>query len=94
MSEDLLLSDRLTSLSIASWSGGQSKALMFAHVSPESGSTSETVSTLNFAARVKQVELGKASQNKGSLAEMKELVRKPVSKVGAMFCLAQNYDCS
>jgi hypothetical protein len=59
---------------------------MFAHVSPESGSTSETVSTLNFAARVKQVELGKASQNKGSLAEMKELVRKPVSILGALIC--------
>ncbi len=48
---------------------------MFAHVSPESGSTSESVSTLNFAQRVKQVELGKASQNKGTVAEMKTMVR-------------------
>lgn len=67
----------VTQISVCLFSGGQSKALMFAHVSPESGSVSESVSTLNFAQRVKQVELGKANQNKGSLAEMKELVRGP-----------------
>ena len=43
--------------------GGNSKTLMFAHVSPELASHGETMSTLNFAARVKTVEIGQAKRN-------------------------------
>ncbi|GAQ81725.1 kinesin-related protein [Klebsormidium nitens] len=74
--------------------GGQSKALMFAHVSPESGSVSETVSTLNFAQRVKQVELGKANQNKGSLAEMKELMMEKERELQEMDARVRQADAA
>lgn len=48
--------------------GGQSKVLMFANVSPASYNTSETISTLEFAARARDTALGKAERNitKGS----------------------------
>ncbi|CAN1745767.1 Kinesin-like protein KIN-14L [Linum perenne] len=46
--------------------GGHAKTLMFAHVSPEEDSLSETVSTLKFAQRVSMVELGAARANKES----------------------------
>ncbi|GAU30078.1 hypothetical protein TSUD_332470, partial [Trifolium subterraneum] len=46
--------------------GGHAKTLMFAHVSPEADSFSETVSTLKFAQRVSTVELGAARMNKES----------------------------
>jgi len=46
--------------------GGNSKTLMFAHVSPELASHGETMSTLNFAARVKTVEIGPARKNASS----------------------------
>ncbi|KAL5134815.1 Kinesin-like protein KIN-14L [Glycine soja] len=46
--------------------GGHAKTLMFAHVSPESDSFGETMSTLKFAQRVSTVELGAARMNKES----------------------------
>ncbi|CAN0907821.1 Kinesin-like protein KIN-14L [Linum grandiflorum] len=56
--------------------GGQAKTLMFAHVSPEEDSLSETVSTLKFAQRVSTVELGAARANKESseIIQLKEQV--------------------
>ncbi|KAL5995227.1 hypothetical protein ACLOJK_025285 [Asimina triloba] len=52
--------------------GGHAKTLMFAHVSPEADSYSETISTLKFAQRVSTVELGAARVNKES-KEIREL---------------------
>ncbi|CAL9041879.1 unnamed protein product, partial [Musa banksii] len=46
--------------------GGNAKMLMFAHVSPESDSHGETISTLKFAQRASTVELGAPHQNKES----------------------------
>ncbi|KAJ8471978.1 hypothetical protein OPV22_026321 [Ensete ventricosum] len=46
--------------------GGNAKMLMFAHVSPESDSYGETISTLKFAQRASSVELGAPPQNKES----------------------------
>ncbi|CAN1745775.1 Kinesin-like protein KIN-14L [Linum perenne] len=58
--------------------GGHAKTLMFAHVSPEEDSLSETVSTLKFAQRVSMVELGAARANKESseIMQLKEQVEK------------------
>lgn len=52
--------------------GGQAKTLMFVHVSPESDSFGETMSTLKFAERVATVELGAAHANKESV-DVKDL---------------------
>jgi len=52
--------------------GGQAKALMFVHVSPDAEAIGETISTLKFAERVSTVELGAARVNKDS-SEVKEL---------------------
>ncbi|KMZ71221.1 Kinesin-4 [Zostera marina] len=52
--------------------GGQSKTLMFVHISPETDAIGETISTLKFAERVSTVELGTARLNKES-PEVKEL---------------------
>ncbi|CAK9158126.1 unnamed protein product [Ilex paraguariensis] len=46
--------------------GGQAKALMFVHISPDPDATGETLSTLKFAERVSTVELGVAQANKDS----------------------------
>ena len=46
--------------------GGHAKTVMFAHVSPEEDSFSETLSTLKFAQNVSTVELGSACLNKES----------------------------
>ncbi|CAL0326635.1 unnamed protein product [Lupinus luteus] len=56
--------------------GGHAKTLMFAHVSPEADSFSETMSTLKFAQRVSTVELGAARLNKetNEVMELKEQV--------------------
>ncbi|KAJ8755572.1 hypothetical protein K2173_022151 [Erythroxylum novogranatense] len=56
--------------------GGRAKTLMFAHVSPEGDSYSETISTLKFAQRVSTVELGAARANKESseIMQLKEQV--------------------
>uniref|UniRef100_A0ACD5XN30 Uncharacterized protein n=1 Tax=Avena sativa TaxID=4498 RepID=A0ACD5XN30_AVESA len=56
--------------------GGQAKTLMFVHISPESESVNETISTLKFAERVASVELGTAKANKegGEVRELKEQI--------------------
>ncbi|RWW60575.1 hypothetical protein BHE74_00032421, partial [Ensete ventricosum] len=56
--------------------GGNAKMLMFAHVSPESDSYGETISTLKFAQRASSVELGAPPQNKESseIRNLKEQV--------------------
>lgn len=40
-----------------------SKTLMFANMSPLASDADETICTLNFASRVRTVELGKASKH-------------------------------
>ncbi|GAA0148903.1 microtubule binding motor protein [Lithospermum erythrorhizon] len=52
--------------------GGHAKTLMFVHISPEPDSLGETISTLKFAERVSNVELGTAKVNKDS-SEVREL---------------------
>ncbi|PON53900.1 Kinesin-like protein [Parasponia andersonii] len=56
--------------------GGHAKTLMFAHVSPEEDSFSETISTLKFAQRASTVELGAARSNKESseLIQLKQQI--------------------
>lgn len=56
--------------------GGQAKALMFAHISPETDAYNESLSTLKFAERVATVELGAARSNKesGEIRELKEQI--------------------
>ncbi|EFJ11340.1 hypothetical protein SELMODRAFT_126285, partial [Selaginella moellendorffii] len=56
--------------------GGQAKALMFVHMSPDSESFSETLSTLKFAERVATVELGAARTNResGEVRDLKDQV--------------------
>ncbi|TVU23081.1 hypothetical protein EJB05_32817 [Eragrostis curvula] len=56
--------------------GGNAKTLMFAHISPEAESYSETLGTLKFAQRASTVELGTACANKESkeIRELKEQV--------------------
>jgi kinesin family protein C2/C3 len=49
-----LLSDSLS---------GDSKTLMFVNLSPVAASADESVCSLNFASRVRNVELGKASKH-------------------------------
>lgn len=44
----------------------QSKTLMFVNMSPVAGNADESFCSLNFAARVRTVELGKASKNVSS----------------------------
>jgi hypothetical protein len=53
--------------------GGESKALMFVCVSPADSDVSETNCSLNFASRVRNVELGQAKRKGGNdaLAELK-----------------------
>jgi len=51
---------------------GNSKVLMFCNVSPASYNMSETLCTLNFAARCRNVELGAAKKG-GDSAEIKKL---------------------
>jgi len=40
--------------------GGDSKALMFVQISPNENDLSETICSLNFASRVRGIELGPA----------------------------------
>ncbi|XP_071699420.1 kinesin-like protein KIN-14L [Rutidosis leptorrhynchoides] len=64
--------------------GGNAKTLMFAHVSPESDSLGETVSTLKFAQRASTVELGAASLNKESreVMDLKEQIETLKRQLG------------
>merc|ERR1711948_139126 len=43
--------------------GGDSKTLMIVQSSPAQGNVTETLSSLNFASRARNVELGKAKKN-------------------------------
>lgn len=56
--------------------GGDSKTLMFVQISPSEHDVSETLSSLNFATRVRGVELGPARRqlDTGELQKMKALV--------------------
>ncbi|KAJ7973303.1 Kinesin-like protein [Quillaja saponaria] len=63
--------------------GGQAKTLMFVHISPESDALGETISTLKFAERVSNVELGAARVNKDS-ADVKELKEQIASLKAAL----------
>ncbi|PRP79637.1 non-claret disjunctional-like [Planoprotostelium fungivorum] len=57
--------------------GGNSKTLMFVNVGPASSNTGETTCSLNFAQRVRNVELGKAQATKDTgSAEMKTYIKK------------------
>ncbi|XP_071720524.1 kinesin-like protein KIN-14L [Rutidosis leptorrhynchoides] len=64
--------------------GGNAKTLMFAHVSPESDSFGETVSTLKFAQRASTVELGGARLNKESqeVMDLKEQIETLKRQLG------------
>ncbi|PWZ12016.1 Kinesin-like protein KIN-14K [Zea mays] len=55
--------------------GGQAKTLMFVQINPDTGSYSETISTLKFAERVSGVELGAARSNKEG-KDIKELLEQ------------------
>ncbi|XP_066307161.1 kinesin-like protein KIN-14C [Miscanthus floridulus] len=55
--------------------GGQAKTLMFVQINPDTGSYSETISTLKFAERVSGVELGVARSNKEG-KDIKELLEQ------------------
>lgn len=44
--------------------GGDSKALMFVQISPNENDLSETICSLNFASRVRGIELGPAKKHK------------------------------
>lgn len=56
--------------------GGDSKTLMFVQISPSEHDVSETLSSLNFATRVRGVELGPARKqvDTGELQKMKAMV--------------------
>lgn len=58
--------------------GGDSKTLMFVQISPSEHDVSETLSSLNFATRVRGVELGPARKqvDTGELQKMKAMVEK------------------
>jgi kinesin family protein C2/C3 len=52
--------------------GGQAKTLMFAQISPTNDDYEESLCSLNFATRVRKVELGKSQRNIKTLKEVKE----------------------
>lgn len=56
--------------------GGDSKTLMFVQISPSDKDLSETLSSLNFATRVRGVELGPARKqvDTNELQKMKTMV--------------------
>ncbi|OVA05594.1 Kinesin [Macleaya cordata] len=58
--------------------GGDSKALMFVQVSPNENDLSETLCSLNFASRVRGIELGPAKKQLDSseLAKYKQMVER------------------
>lgn len=57
--------------------GGDSKTLMFVQISPNENDLSETLCSLNFASRVKGIELGPAKKqfDSSELVRYKQLVR-------------------
>lgn len=58
------------------FAGGDSKTLMFVQISPSDQDLSETLSSLNFATRVRGVELGPARKrvDTNELQKMKTMV--------------------
>lgn len=56
--------------------GGDSKTLMFVQISPNENDLSETICSLNFASRVRGIELGPAKKQLDSteLLKYKQLV--------------------
>ncbi|XP_038977497.1 kinesin-like protein KIN-14E [Phoenix dactylifera] len=58
--------------------GGDSKALMFVQISPTDIDLGETLSSLNFASRVRNIELGPARKqvDTGELQKMKQMLDK------------------
>lgn len=57
-------------------SGGDSKALMFVQISPNENDLSETLCSLNFASRVRGIELGPAKRqlDPSELLKYKQMV--------------------
>ncbi|KAK4439065.1 Kinesin-like protein KIN-14Q [Sesamum alatum] len=58
--------------------GGDSKTLMFVHISPNENDLTETLCSLNFASRVRGIELGPAKKqiDKSELFKYKQMVEK------------------
>nr|XP_010919436.1 kinesin-like protein KIN-14E [Elaeis guineensis] len=58
--------------------GGDSKALMFVQISPSDNDLGETLSSLNFASRVRNIELGPARKqvDTGELQKIKQMLDK------------------
>lgn len=56
--------------------GGDSKTLMFLQISPSGQDVGETLSSLNFATRVRGVELGPAKKqiDTGEIQKLKQMV--------------------
>ena len=48
--------------------GGNSKTLMFVNIGPAQANCAETINSLNFASRAKNVALGKATKNREDVA--------------------------
>ncbi|KAL1527776.1 hypothetical protein AB1Y20_009161 [Prymnesium parvum] len=63
---------KLTQL-LADSLGGNSKTFMFVNISPAEAAASETLCSLNFASRVRRVEMGKASSRRVEGASLQDL---------------------
>ncbi|CAN6314304.1 unnamed protein product [Urochloa humidicola] len=63
--------------------GGDSKALMFVQISPSDNDVSETLSSLNFASRVRRIELGPAKKqvDTGELQKTKQMLERTKQEV-------------
>ena len=61
---------------------------MFVHISPETDAIGETLSTLKFAERVSNVELGAARSNKDT-SDVKELKEQVFTLLLSIFYLAR-----
>ncbi|GJN09325.1 hypothetical protein PR202_ga27324 [Eleusine coracana subsp. coracana] len=63
--------------------GGDSKALMFVQISPSDNDVSETLSSLNFASRVRRIELGPAKKHvdTAELQKVKQMLERAKQEV-------------